>query len=92
MRNSDPIVIVGAARTPMGGFQGPAADVEIHAKEILRIRERINDILAKHTGQPIEKIQEDSDRDLFMSGEEAKSYGIVDEVITRKPENQEKPS
>lgn len=77
---------------PMGGFQGAASDVEIHAKEILRIRERINEILAKHTGQPIEKLREDSDRDLFMSGEEAKAYGIVDEVITRKPENQDKPS
>lgn len=77
---------------PMGGFQGAASDVEIHAREILRIREGINDILAKHTGQPIEKIREDSDRDLFMSGEEAKAYGIVDEVITRKPENQDKPS
>lgn len=66
---------------PMGGFQGQAADVEIHAKEILRIKDVLNDIFAYHTAQPIEKIQADTDRDFFMSGEEAKEYGIVDEVI-----------
>lgn len=66
---------------PMGGFQGQATDIEIHAREILRIKDTLNTILAEHTGQPIEKIQADTDRDFFMSGEEAKEYGIVDEVI-----------
>ena len=66
---------------PMGGFYGQAADVEIHAREILRMKEILNDILAKHTNQPIEKIQIDTDRDYFMSGQEAKVYNIVDEVI-----------
>lgn len=66
---------------PMGGFQGQAADIEIHAREILRIKDTLNKILAEHTGQPIEKIQTDTDRDFFMSSEEAKEYGLVDEVI-----------
>jgi ATP-dependent Clp protease protease subunit len=66
---------------PMGGFQGQATDVEIHAKEILRMKGTINNILSSHTGQPLEKIQADTDRDFFMSGEEAKEYGIVDSVI-----------
>ena len=66
---------------PMGGFQGQATDIEIHAREILRIKETLNNILASHTEQPIEKIQADTDRDFFMSGQEAKEYGIVDEVI-----------
>ena len=66
---------------PMGGFYGQATDVEIHAREILKMKDALNNILAKHTGQPIEKIQIDTDRDFFMSGEEAKIYGIVDEVI-----------
>jgi ATP-dependent Clp protease protease subunit len=66
---------------PMGGFYGQATDVEIHAKEILKMKETLNKILSKHTGQPFEKIQIDTDRDFFMSGEEAKEYGIVDEVI-----------
>jgi ATP-dependent Clp protease protease subunit len=66
---------------PMGGFQGQATDVEIHAREILRIKDSLNRILAFHTGQPLDKIQADTDRDFFMSGEEAKEYGIVDEVI-----------
>jgi ATP-dependent Clp protease, protease subunit len=69
---------------PMGGFQGQATDIEIHAREILKMKETLNKILANHTGQPIEKIQTDTDRDFFMSGEDAKSYGIVDEVITKK--------
>ncbi|HUI45269.1 MAG TPA: ATP-dependent Clp endopeptidase proteolytic subunit ClpP [Nitrospirota bacterium] len=68
---------------PMGGFQGQATDIEIHAKEILKLKETLNTILSNHTGQPIEKIQSDTDRDFFMSGEDAKSYGIVDEVITK---------
>ena len=69
---------------PMGGFQGQASDIEIHAKEILRMRQELNDILVKHSGQPLEKIEQDTDRDFFMSGEEAMSYGIVDKVITRR--------
>ncbi|MDP2753667.1 MAG: ATP-dependent Clp endopeptidase proteolytic subunit ClpP [Nitrospirota bacterium] len=66
---------------PMGGFQGQATDIEIHAREILRMKDILNQILATHTGQSLEKIQADTDRDFFMSGEEAKEYGIVDEVI-----------
>jgi len=69
---------------PMGGFQGQATDIEIHAREILKMKETLNRILANATGQPIEKIQSDTDRDFFMSGEDAKAYGIVDEVITKK--------
>lgn len=66
---------------PWGGAQGAASDINIQAKEILRLKENLNEILAKHTGQSIEKIQKDSDRDYFMSAEEGKAYGIVDEVI-----------
>jgi ATP-dependent Clp protease, protease subunit len=69
---------------PIGGFQGQATDIEIHAKEILKLKDTLNQILAKHTGQPIEKIGTDTDRDFFMSGEDAKGYGLVDEVITKK--------
>jgi ATP-dependent Clp protease protease subunit len=69
---------------PAGGFQGQATDIEIHAKEILKLKDTLNMILANHTGQPIEKIAADTERDFFMSGEDAKSYGIVDEVITKK--------
>lgn len=67
---------------PWGGVQGVAADISIQAKEILRLREKINELLAKHTGQSVEKIAKDTDRDYFMSAEEAKEYGLVDEVIT----------
>ena len=66
---------------PMGGFQGQATDIEIHAREILRMKDTLNQILSIHTGQSLEKIQADTDRDFFMSGEEAKEYGIVDQVI-----------
>ena len=66
---------------PWGGVQGAASDISIQAKEILRLRERLNEILVKHTGQTLEKIQRDSDRDYFMSAEEAKDYGVVDDVI-----------
>ena len=66
---------------PMGGFHGQATDVEIHAKEILKMKDTLNKILAQHTAQPLEKIQADTDRDFFMSGDEAKEYGIVDEVL-----------
>ncbi len=69
---------------PMGGFQGQATDIEIHAKEILNLKDTLNKILSTHTGQPLEKIQTDTDRDFFMSGEEAKLYGLVDEVIAKK--------
>jgi ATP-dependent Clp protease protease subunit len=69
---------------PAGGFQGQATDIEIHAKEILKLKDTLNMILANHTGQPIEKIAADTERDFFMSGDDAKAYGIVDEVISKK--------
>jgi ATP-dependent Clp protease, protease subunit len=75
---------------PLGGFQGQATDIDIHAKEILRTRDQLNEIWAKHTGQPLERIKEDTERDYFLSPEESRAYGIVDEVITHKkapPEN-----
>jgi len=71
---------------PLGGFQGQAADIEIHAREILNIRARLNEMLAKHTGQPLERIERDTDRDNFMSAETAVEYGIVDKVMTRRDE------
>jgi len=67
---------------PMGGVQGQATEIEIHAKEILRMREVINKLLATHTGQPLERVAQDTERDFFMSAQEAKSYGVVDEVIS----------
>ena len=70
---------------PWGGAQGAASDISIQAREILRLREKLNEILTKHTGQPLEKVEKDTDRDYFMSAEEAKTYGIVDEVIYGKP-------
>ncbi len=69
---------------PLGGFQGQASDIEIHAKEILSIKDKLNRLLAEHTGQPIEKIEEDTDRDNFMSSEEAQAYGLIDQVLTRR--------
>jgi ATP-dependent Clp protease protease subunit len=66
---------------PWGGIQGAAEDISRHAKEILNMRDRINQILAKHTGQSLEKIQKDTDRDYFMSAEESKAYGLIDEVL-----------
>jgi ATP-dependent Clp protease protease subunit len=69
---------------PLGGFQGQAADIDIHAREILLIRERLNTILSRHTGQPLEKIQADTDRDNFMGANEAKEYGIIDEVLSSR--------
>jgi len=68
----------------MGGVQGQATDIAIHSKEILRMKEEINQILARHTRQPIEKIEKDSERDFFMNGEQAKEYGLIDEVIFKK--------
>jgi ATP-dependent Clp protease protease subunit len=69
---------------PMGGFQGQATDIEIHAREILRMRGELNRILVEHTGQPMERIETDTERDYFMSGEEAVTYGIVDNVLTHR--------
>jgi len=71
---------------PMGGFQGQASDIEIHAKEILYLRAKLNEIMAKHTGQPIERIERDTDRDNFLSGAEAVDYGLVDKVLTNRAE------
>jgi ATP-dependent Clp protease protease subunit len=69
---------------PLGGFQGQATDVEIQAREILRMREELNDILARHTSQPLEKIEKDTERDFFMTGDQAREYGIVDRVIAKR--------
>lgn len=69
---------------PLGGFQGQASDIEIHAREILTIRERLNKILADHTGQPIEVIARDTDRDNFMSGEDAVKYRLIDQVLSKR--------
>lgn len=75
---------------PLAGFQGQATEIEIHAKELLKTRETLNRLLAKHTGQPIEKIQADTERDYFMSAESAKEYGLIDEVFLRKkPESKD---
>jgi ATP-dependent Clp protease protease subunit len=71
---------------PMGGFQGQASDIEIHAKEILYLRSRLNEIMALHTGQPIDRIERDTDRDNFLSGPEAVDYGLVDKVLTNRAE------
>ena len=70
---------------PMGGFSGQATDIDIHAKEILRMRSELDQILTKHTKQPMEKIRQDTERDYFMTGLEAKEYGLVDEVIEKNP-------
>lgn len=69
---------------PLGGFQGQATDIDIHAREILRVRDRLNDILIKHTGQPMDRIRVDTDRDYFMSGTEAVEYGLIDKVLTNR--------
>ena len=69
---------------PLGGFQGQATDIDIHAREILRVRDRLNDIMAKHTGQPMDRIRVDTDRDYFMSGTEATEYGLIDKVLTSR--------
>ncbi|MFQ6023387.1 MAG: ATP-dependent Clp endopeptidase proteolytic subunit ClpP [Acidiferrobacterales bacterium] len=69
---------------PLGGFQGQATDIDIHAKEILRVRERLNKILVKHTGQTMKRIQQDTDRDYFMEAEEAVEFGLIDEVIEKR--------
>lgn len=71
---------------PLGGFQGQASDIEIHAKEMLQIRERLNQILAHHTGKPLNTVAKDTDRDYFMSADAAKAYGLVDAVLQHRPE------
>jgi ATP-dependent Clp protease, protease subunit len=68
---------------PIGGFQGQASDIHIHAKEILRMKVQLNELLAEHTGQTVEKVEADTERDYFMSGEEARTYGIIDSIVTR---------
>jgi ATP-dependent Clp protease protease subunit len=75
---------------PLGGFQGQATDIDIHAKEILKTRDRMNEILSKHTGHPIEKVKVDTERDFFMSAVEAKEYGVVDEILVKKKEDKDK--
>ncbi len=74
---------------PMGGFQGQATDIEIHAREILKVKDTLNKIIAAHTDQPLDKIRADTDRDFFMSGLEAKDYGLVDQVIDTAKKKQE---
>lgn len=69
---------------PLGGFQGQASDIDIHAREVLLIRDRLNEVLARHTGQPLEQIARDTDRDRFMSGKEAVDYGLIDTVLERR--------
>jgi len=71
---------------PIGGVRGQATDIRIHADEIVRVKDLINSIIARHTKQPIEKVQEDTDRDRYMTAEEAKEYGIIDRVMTKRPE------
>ncbi|MDH3948153.1 MAG: ATP-dependent Clp endopeptidase proteolytic subunit ClpP [Gammaproteobacteria bacterium] len=70
---------------PLGGFQGQATDIDIHAREILLVRERLNDILARHTGQSLETIQRDTDRDNFMGAEASREYGLIDEILEQRP-------
>lgn len=69
---------------PLGGFQGQASDIEIHAREILKIKHRLNELLSHHTGQPLDRLERDTDRDNFMSAEDAREYGIIDQVLTRR--------
>ena len=69
---------------PLGGFQGQATDIDIHAKEILKTRDRMNELMAKHTGQPIDKIKFDTERDYFLSADESKAYGLIDVVLVKK--------
>ena len=71
---------------PLGGFQGQASDIDIHAKEILLIREKLNQILSSHTGQPLEKVRHDTDRDNFLGAEDAREYGLIDEIIDQRNE------
>jgi ATP-dependent Clp protease, protease subunit len=75
---------------PSGGFQGQATDIDIHAKEILKTRDRMNEILAKHTGHPIDKVKHDTERDFFMGAGDAKEYGVIDEILVKKKEEGKK--
>ena len=70
---------------PSGGFGGQASDIELHAKEILRLKAKLNEIMQKHSGQPLDRIEKDTDRDYFMGAGEAKEYGLIDEVVVKKP-------
>jgi ATP-dependent Clp protease protease subunit len=71
---------------PSGGYQGQASDIDIHAREVLKLRQRLNEIMAKHTGQTVERIERDSDRDNFMDGEMAVEYGLIDTVLQKRVE------
>ncbi|NWF37907.1 ATP-dependent Clp endopeptidase proteolytic subunit ClpP [Mariprofundus sp. NF] len=71
---------------PLGGFQGQATDIEIHAREILKLKDRLNEMMAEHTGQPLEKITDDVERDYFLTAQEAESYGLIDKVLTSRAE------
>ena len=75
---------------PSGGFQGQASDIDIHAREVLKLRQRLNEIMARHTGQPVEKVAADSDRDNFMDGETAVEYGLIDTVLQKRTESKGK--
>ena len=72
---------------PFGGFQGQASDIEIHAKEMLLVKRRVNEILSKHTGKTIKKVEQDTDRDNFLDAKEALSYGIIDEILESRPQS-----
>jgi ATP-dependent Clp protease protease subunit len=72
---------------PLGGFSGQASDIDIHAREILLIRDKLNRILATHTGQPLDRIARDTDRDYFMSADDARAYGVIDAVLDRRPDS-----
>jgi len=71
---------------PLGGFQGQATDIEIHAREIIKLKERLNEMLASHTGQPVEKVADDVERDFFLTAEDANDYGLIDKVLLHRPE------
>jgi ATP-dependent Clp protease protease subunit len=75
---------------PLGGYQGQATDIDIHAREILLVRERLNTILSNHTGQPLDKIQADTDRDNFLGAEESRDYGLIDEILVSRKEDDKK--
>ncbi len=75
---------------PMGGFQGQATDIDIHAREILNLKQRLNAIMAHHTGQPVEKVEKDTERDYFMGAQEALEYGLVDEIIEKREDSEQK--
>ncbi len=74
---------------PLGGFQGQATDIEIHAREIIKLKDRLNEMLAAHTGQPVEKIAEDVERDFFLTAEDACDYGLIDKVLLHRPETED---